>query len=243
MIQKASRVLNRKVLSHSDVTATVTSGGQPAPGVNVSLMSDQGAADTIKQPSSPTDSSGVTKGEVETRTQPATSVITSASPSLQTTNPASIVWLPSRYESSFLVTCYVVSQEADFSSTPLISGVNGLTPKSKYRSGFISDVRLQGSGVALDGTTIRYNAGGIYSISNCPLTATGACAVDGSTAAVDFTIVPRRGAIDIFGVGGRIAQDTGGAITGYHIDEYFGTRRSDCRTAGRRTLNVDFTNY
>ncbi|HFX6065112.1 TPA: 3D domain-containing protein, partial [Klebsiella pneumoniae] len=133
--------------------------------------------------------------------------------------------------------------ESDFNASRLIGPVNGLPAKNRYHQGFINDVELQGSGIANDGTTIHYDGGNSFSVRNCPLTATGACAVDGTTIAVDFGVVPRRSTVSIDGDGNRVAQDTGGAINGYHIDEYFGTRRSDCVSAGQRTLGVDFVSY
>lgn len=242
-IPTASRVQARRVLTHSNLTLTVTTDGQPAAGVTVALQSSRGTDDTITGPSNPTDASGVTTAYVETRVQPATSTITSADPTIQTASPGTITWLPARYESSFLVTCYVVSLEADFTSTPLIGPVRGLPAANRYHRGFISDVAVQGSGIALDGTTIHYDGGGRYSLQSCPLTATGVCAVDGTTVAVDRTVIPYGSTISIDTVGARVAQDTGGAITGYHIDEYFGTRRAACITAGRRTLGVEFDSY
>jgi 3D (Asp-Asp-Asp) domain-containing protein len=242
-IPSASRVQAKRVLTHSDLTLTVSSNGQPASGVSVSLQSDRSTNDVINGPSAPTDSAGTTTADVETRDQPGPSTISSADPMIRTATPAVITWLPAAYESSFLVTCYVVSVESTFASSPLIGPVTGLPATNRYRSGFINDVRLQGSGIAQDGTTIHYDGNGRFSVQNCPLTATGACAVDGTTIAVDRSIVPYRSTVAIDTVGSRAAQDTGGAITGYHIDEYFGTRRADCIRAGRRNLDVTFTSY
>jgi 3D (Asp-Asp-Asp) domain-containing protein len=71
----------------------------------------------------------------------------------------------------------------------------------------------------------------------------GQCAQDGTSAAVDGTVIPRRSEFSVAGDGTRTAQDTGGGIRGYHIDEFFGTRRAACLQAGRRTLGVDFLSY
>ena len=67
--------------------------------------------------------------------------------------------------------------------------------------------------------------------------------MDGATIAVDPSVIPLRSTVSIDTVGPRTAADTGGAIRGCHIDEYFGTRRTDCTTAGRRQLEVQFDNY
>jgi 3D (Asp-Asp-Asp) domain-containing protein len=243
VIPTTSRVQNKKVLTHSDLTLSVTNGGQPVSGASITLQSDRSNQDQITQPKTPTDASGVTTANVETRDETSKSTITSATMDISTGTPGIITWLPADYESDFLVTCYVVSSEADYLATPLIGPVNGLPAGKKYHSGFIADVKLQGSGIASDATTIHYDGSGVYSVQNCPLTATGACAADGTTIAVDRNVIPLRSTVSIDTVGTRAAQDTGGAISGYHIDVYFGTRRQQCVSAGRQTLSTTFEHY
>jgi 3D (Asp-Asp-Asp) domain-containing protein len=238
-----SRAQNRRVLTRSDLTLRVTDNGQPAAGITVAIKSDRPADDAITGPASPTDSTGTTSAQVETRSQPGPSTITSATADIKTAIPGVIEWLPTHYEPDFLVTCYVISQESDFLSTPLVGPVNGLPATARYRQGFINDVRLQGSGIALDGTTIHYDGRNRYSVQSCPVTTSGVCAVDGTTVAVDPSVTPLGSEISIATVGSRAAQDTGGAITGFHIDEYFGARRAECIRAGRRSLGVDFVSY
>jgi 3D (Asp-Asp-Asp) domain-containing protein len=242
IIPEKSRVAGGKVLTKSDVTATITQDGAPLPNIPVTLQSDRGAQDTIGSAGS-TNASGSATAKVETRNQPGTSMITLQSSDISNVQIAPIVWLPAQYEKDFLVTCYVLSSEQDFVSTPLIGPVKGLPKDKKYREGFIRDVRMQGSGVAIDGTNIRWNAGNRYSIQSCPLTSTGACAVDGTTVAVDPTVIPRPSRIMIHSVGIRLAQDGGGWIDDYHIDEFFGTRRKECEKRGRQRYRVDFSNY
>lgn len=243
-VPSASRVLSGKVLSRSNLSLTVTDNGAPVPGALPLIESDRGATDVITQPAAVTDASGKTSAAVETRAQPGPSTIRSANPDIQTGTAASITWLPAHYESAFLVTCYVISLESDFLNSPLTNHVNGLPADQSYHRGFINDVRLQGSGQALSGLILHYDGRGRYSQQNCALTATGACAVDGTTIAVDRTVIPLRSSVNIATVGGRTAQDTGGAITDYHIDEYFGIRRAACLAAGHRNnLSVDFSNY
>jgi 3D (Asp-Asp-Asp) domain-containing protein len=244
IIPSTSLVQSHRVLTHAELTVLVTdNSGMPVPGVNVALQSSRAALDTVTQPSSATDSTGTARAADETRDQTSGSTITSASPDTQTKTPGTIVWLPAHFEPDFLVTCYVISNEADFLGTPLTSNVPGLPANVRYRKGFISDVKLQGSGQATSGQIIHYDGGGTYSVQSCALTSTGVCAVDGTTIAVDPTVVPRRSTVAIDIVGSRVAQDGGGWINGHHIDVYYGTRRSSCIAAGRRTSSVDFSNY
>jgi 3D (Asp-Asp-Asp) domain-containing protein len=243
IIPRGSLVASGKVLTHNDLQIVVRNAENAlAPNVNASVQSDR-SVDTVAQASSPTNSSGATTASVETRNQISVSTITSASSTIQTATPGKISWLPAHYQDNFLITCYVISNESDFVNTPLVKKIPGLPAGNKYRQGFISDVRMQGSGQASDGTILHYDGNSRYSIQSCARTATGACAVDGSTIAVDRTVIPLRGSVAIDTVGSRVARDTGGAIVGNHIDLYYGARRADCRAAGRRNLGVDFISY
>jgi 3D (Asp-Asp-Asp) domain-containing protein len=229
------------VLTHDDLAILVRKADAPLPGANAAVQSNR-AADIIKQASAPTNGNGTASASVETRDQSADSTITSAA-GIETPSPGIVKWLPAHYQNNFLVTCYVISNESDFANTALVNNVNGLPAASKYRQGFISDVRMQGSGQAADGTILHYDGNNRYSVQSCARTASGACAVDGSTIAVDPKVIPLRGTVAIDTIGSRSARDTGGAINGNHIDVYFGARRADCRAAGKRDLGVDFVNY
>ena len=152
-------------------------------------------------------------------------------------------WMPAVYQAKFTLTCYVLSVETDpkFNNSPLSSGVAGLPPNSTYLTSFLKDVQMQGSGETRDGLIIHYDGRDRYSIQKCPLTASGACAVDGQTVAVDRTIVPFKSTLgyrfsdqDDIGFGPRVAQDVGGRIKGNHIDIYFGKRRSECKQWGTK---------
>src|SRR5690242_16738757 len=106
----------------------------------------------------PTDVAGNASAPIETRNQPGGSWIVVDAPDVSTTSGGTVTWLPAHYESSFLLTCYVVSLESDFTSSPLEGPVDGLPEDKTYHS---------------------------------------ACAIDGVTAAVDFSVVPRKATITI----------------------------------------------
>lgn len=242
VIPKNIQVLDGRVLTLVDLQIRITQGGHGIAGMYPALRSNHPDEDVLSL-AGPTNAAGYTRATATTRTQDTPSVVGSANPKIQSPQPVTIGWLPARYESSFLVTCYVVSLETDFVDTPLAGPVNGLPAARRYHRGFLDDVRLQGSGVALDGTTLHYDGNGRYSIQSCPLTASGACAEDGQTVAVDPAFVTMGAAITLGKLGQRLAQDTGGAIDGYHLDEYYGTRRTECLQAGRRTMTVHFEHY
>ena len=242
VIPRNIQVLDGRVLTQAGLQIRITQGGQGVAGIYPALRSSHPDEDVLSL-AGPTNATGYTRATATTRTQDAPSVVGSANPRIQSPKPATIGWLPARYASSFLVTCYVVSLETDFVDTPLAGPVNGLPAARRYHQGFLDDVRLQGSGVALDGSTLHYDGNGRYSIQSCPLTASGACAEDGQTVAVDPAFVTMGAAIILGNLGQRLAQDTGGAIVGYHLDEYYGTRRTACLQAGRRTMTVDFVHY
>jgi 3D (Asp-Asp-Asp) domain-containing protein len=68
-------------------------------------------------------------------------------------------------------------------------------------------------------------------------TKTGTWPKEGRTVAVDPSVIPLGSRLVIDGVGGYIAEDTGGAIKGRIIDLYM-TDRTDCIKHGRQTVEV-----
>jgi 3D (Asp-Asp-Asp) domain-containing protein len=44
-------------------------------------------------------------------------------------------------------------------------------------------------------------------------------------------------------LGGRTAQDGGGWIKGYHIDNYMGAARAACLSFGKQHSAITFENY
>lgn len=137
---------------------------------------------------------------------------------------------PATYESSFYITCYNIASESDFSGSKIsVSGISGYT----FKSDFIAAVKLNGSGYTTNGFYIRYTGSDTYSIGN-PVTSTGTTPTVGKTIAVDNYYIPRynssgtylRGTVYLSNIGYRSAEDSGGAITGYHIDVFVGVGKA-----------------
>ncbi|MHA6847043.1 3D domain-containing protein [Ralstonia syzygii] len=235
---------NGKVLTKSNLTLRVTQSGQPISGIFIGLKSNRGSLDAVQNPTAATNASGTSTASVSTRAQPGQSSIGVTSPlNLQAATPANINWLPARYENSFLVTCYTLAVEAEASATPVSHNVCGLPSANHYRSKFLTDVKMQGSGQALDGSIVHYSGQGCFNIDSCARTATGACATVGTTIAVDRSIIPRGSTVTVDILGQRKAQDGGGWINGYHIDDYMGPQRAACLQLGHRNSGITFQSY
>lgn len=137
------------------------------------------------------------------------------------------ITLPTTYKDSFLLTYYIIAAESDYSGSrnTTAAGISG----KKYKSAFLSAVKVQGSGYTQDGEYIQYNVSNqTYYITTAPKTASGTVPKVGQTIAVDNTIIPRKGSsqlakVYIVSVGYRQAEDAGSAITGNHIDVFYGT--------------------
>lgn len=242
VIPADSTTVNGYVHTTSAVSLSVNQGGQPVSGLQMQLQSNRGhPTDGIKQPS-PTDASGEAKAIVDTYTQPGPSVISVVNPSgLQ--GSTTINWLPARYESQFLVTCYVLALESSAPAQPTSTHVCGLPPNNSYRRQFLNAVRMQGSGQALDGTIVHYSGHGCYNLDTCARTATGACATVGTTIATDPAVIPRESEVVVDTLGDRVAQDGGGWINGYHIDDYMGPQLAQCKQLGIRHLGITLRDY
>lgn len=250
VIPANSTTQSGKVLTKSNLTLTVTQGGQPVSGMLVGLQSSRGSSmDAIHGPTAPTNANGTAVADVSTHAQPGQSTISAVSPSnLQTATPANINWLPARYESQFLVTCYVLALESEAPQTPVSTNVCGLPSSKRYRTEFLDAVKRQGSGQTLDGTIIHtnghHNGQDCFNTDSCARTSTGACASVGTTIAVDPAVIPRRSAVSVDILGQRIAQDGGHWINGYHIDDYMGpVPHATCDALGRRHSGIVFQSY
>lgn len=71
------------------------------------------------------------------------------------------------------------------------------------------------------------------------VTATGTRASTGRTVAVDPTVIPYGSLLYIEGVGWRLAEDTGGAIRGHHIDILVDTRGTALKFGVKRNQRVE----
>ncbi len=151
--------------------------------------------------------------------------------------------LSCNYESQFYVTAYIVAKEADYKEGKVTAtGITGT-----YRSDFLAAVKLNGTGYTEGGKYIRYNSGtSAYAFVTAPTTASGTVPAQNHTIAVDSYYIPlvkinsvwRRGVVQISGMGERVAEDKGGAIQGYRIDEYRGIGRGSLAgfSNGSRTV-------
>ncbi|OAG95416.1 3D domain-containing protein [Ferroacidibacillus organovorans] len=70
------------------------------------------------------------------------------------------------------------------------------------------------------------------------VTATGDTTIQGITVAVDPNVIPYGSVLYIPGVGFRIADDTGGAITGTHIDVFFRSENTALQFGRKRNQIV-----
>ncbi|WP_245630071.1 3D domain-containing protein [Alicyclobacillus acidiphilus] len=84
----------------------------------------------------------------------------------------------------------------------------------------------------------RYSTGKGPGDPGFGVTATGTRAKTGRTIAVDPTVIPYGSLVYIEGIGWRIAEDTGGAIRGHHIDLLVGDRRDAIEFGVKRHCKV-----
>jgi len=248
------------IVTYSLLDLLLTKDGKPADGVSVPLNSSRGAFIDHISVSGPTrdyQGAGVANARVSTRWQPGSSVITSAAASIATAEAADITWLPARYTSKFLVTCYAVANQKHQTGGPMVT-IPGLP--GKYHRQFYKQIVRQGSGIISDTKQAkRYiqrkwinpkTGKGYkhvhYSFFDCPYTKRGDCATAGKTIAVDPTIIPmhRKPAVyadvSISGKGDRTSEDGGSWVGGYHIDLFYGRTWDDyqaCLRWGRNGLS------
>ena len=132
--------------------------------------------------------------------------------------------------------------ESDYSASKV--AVSGITD-AKFKSDFLADVKMNGTGKADSGKYIHWNGNG-YSYIDKPTTATGTEATEGRTIAVDPKYIPRakvggrwkRATVNISGIGNRVAEDVGGGIVGYKIDVFMGLGKNTIKTWGNMNATV-----
>lgn len=149
---------------------------------------------------------------------------------------------------TFGMSCYYTALQQDWGTAPNSCGTTTIygvlysgawtnppgLPAGSYCNAFLAQVSLQGSGVLSTGTAIGYAGGGYppsssYRVISSINGADGSPVQAGRTVARDRSIIPVGVYVDINGIGnGLLANDTGGAISGYRIDYYNGAGRSAC---------------
>jgi 3D (Asp-Asp-Asp) domain-containing protein len=240
-----------KILTESRLALELTDAIGPVGGVVLTLRSNRPTLDTIDGPKNATGADGLTEAFVSTRNQASQSTIDSTTPLVWTEPKGVITWLPARYVTPFHVTCYITALESEYSVNPTRDATrytwcgSYVPPSGKtYRDAFMKAVKFQGSGLGDGGEIVQYlSSQTCYYISPCPTTASGACAQVGTTVAVDDTVIPFRSSIAIDTLGPRLAQDRGGRIQGYDIDEYGGIGKPQCSGWTNPDLGVDFQSY
>jgi 3D (Asp-Asp-Asp) domain-containing protein len=242
IIQKASRTLNNKVLYHLKLKARLVqrADGKPAPGHALALKSSR-AADKLAVPPK-TDANGELVFTIDTR-EKGEAVITTTIDGV-TLAEFKVTFKEAWYEATFKITGYNVCDEADFDGK-LVDG-GGLDEKHKEDFLFsAAGVPMQGTGKTTQGKYIRLdafeggwhrNAKGNRDVVNTQSTVTFKYAdgVIGSfnpvsanhSIAVDPTVIPKKGKVNIEAVGDRFADDRGSAIQGYHIDNFLGAGKA-----------------
>lgn len=245
-----SRITNKRVLTQANLGLRLTENDRPVGRVSVSLISSRSAVDSLSIPLVVTDINGQASTVVSTRSQPGLSVVKSTNSDIETTKPGNINWLPARYEQQFLITCYVFAEEdyPAWKNSDLVDKVPNLDQNVKFKAGFLKDTKMQGTGKTSDGKYIAWvEKKQIFEYRSSPLTSTQVEPIKGTTAAVDPSIVPYGGTIniDLPSIGTRIAQDTGGRFKGgkYKIDVFMGYDRKACLTHGQRNANVNLISY
>jgi 3D (Asp-Asp-Asp) domain-containing protein len=138
--------------------------------------------------------------------------------------------------SNFRLTAYALAQESEFAATPTVTNPCGLT--GTFRKKFLFEtadaprgVKMQGSGLAMNGQNIHYRAKADKSdcfevIATLGLTRQGTTPTSGRTVAVDKSQIPLGTQLLIEDIGPRTAEDTGGSIGRDHIDVYYGTDKT-----------------
>ena len=239
IIPTTARTERNKILYQLKLTAKLTrqADGKPVPSHKFSIKSNR-SSDRVE----PTGQTNI-QGEITF------TLVTRESGDLELSTPTAGITMSkfpiklqeAWYESPFLITGYNVCDESDFSG----SLVEGKGLDEKHKDDFLygaAGVAMQGTGKTTEGKYIRLNnkpggwkknkKGSPERLEN-PAAAEFAYAsgIHGKYAdleenhsiAVDKTVIPKKARVDIEGLGGRTADDAGGAIDLYHIDNFLGS--------------------
>lgn len=241
IIPTASRTDRNRVLYQLTLRARLTRhvDGKPVPDFRLSIQSSR-PNDQIKI-SSNTNGQGEVTLTLSTR-EPGELELSTTSTGV-TMAEFAIKLREAWYESPFLITGYNICKEDDFSGD--LADGNGLN--EKHKDDFLysaTGVAMQGTGVATDGKYIRIvnkpgwknNSRGHPEWLEKPSSAIFEYTdgfhgkmgdiIENHSIAVDIKIIPKKGKVEIDGVGKRVADDTGGAIKLYHIDNFLGSGKA-----------------
>ncbi|WP_296941972.1 3D domain-containing protein [uncultured Massilia sp.] len=246
IIPTTARTERNKILYHLRIKATLTrqTDGSPVPSYKFSIRSNR-ASDRIES-----------KGQTNAQGEVTFTLVTREPGELELTTPTvgisllpfSIKLQQAWYESPFLITGYNVCDESDFSGQ-LVEG-KGLD--EKHKDDFLygaAGVAMQGTGKTTQGRYVRLNnkpggwqtnkKGSPERLAN-PSAAEFAYAsgVHGKyddlkenySIAVDKAVIPKKAKVEIDGLGERVADDSGGAIDLYHIDNFLGSGKAVVKT-------------
>jgi 3D (Asp-Asp-Asp) domain-containing protein len=232
-----------------DFSGTLLSAAaQPQAGVALSFVSNRTATvDFVNAVTASTDGAGVEQGHLWTRKQGSAQLIEQTIP---TPAPLTVLFGEADFVDPFSVTGYYTPYEGDFNG-PTTTNPCGLT--GTFNDHFLRVVRTEGSGRSLGGLGIQFDTSAsrhqpnpCFTVTQCPLTASGTCAQAGVTIAVDKTVIPMGANVLMSQSGSRHAEDTGGAIVGKHIDLYVGYGNQVYRTwlhnIGTHDENVRYLN-
>lgn len=253
IIPTSARTERNKILYQLKLTAKLTHriDGKPASNHKFSIRSNR-ATDRVES-----------KGQTNTQGELTFTLSTREAGDLElnistagiTMAPFPIKLKEAWYESTFLITGYNVCHEDDFSGE-LVEG-NGLD--EKHKDDFLygaAGVAMQGTGKTTEGKYVRLNnkpggwkknkKGSPEWLEN-PSAAKFAYAngIHGSyddlkenySIAVDKNVIPKKAKVEIEGVGERVADDSGGAIDLYHIDNFLGTGKAVVKAWSKGGIN------
>jgi 3D (Asp-Asp-Asp) domain-containing protein len=242
IIPADARTESNKVLYQLKIRAKLThrTDKKPVAGHKFSLRSNR-ASDQVES-----------KGQTNAQGELTFTLTTREPGELELTTPtAGIMMAPlvvklqeAWYEKSFLITGYNVCNENDFSG-PLVEG-SGLD--EKHKDDFLygaAGVAMQGTGRTTDGRYVRLQnkpggwqkneRGRPVRLEN-PSAAKFAYAtgihghyddlIEKFSIAVDKLVIPKKAKVQIEGLGDRVADDSGGSIKLYHIDNFLGAGKA-----------------